>query len=74
MAKRPGSAKPHPPAISTTLWQAGESFIDFGQLPVFGIITLFEDNRQPSNFSPQAARARARRLARNGQSIANVAK
>jgi hypothetical protein len=33
-----------------------ESFIDFGQHPVFGIITFLEDNRRPSNFSPQAAR------------------
>jgi hypothetical protein len=29
-----------------------ESFIDFGQHPVFGIITFLEDNRRPSNFSP----------------------
>jgi hypothetical protein len=41
-----------------------ESFIDFGQHPVFAIINFLEDNRRPSNFSPQAARE-----ARSGRPI-----
>src|ERR1700730_3325926 len=36
-----------------------ESFTDFVQHRVFGRITLFEGNRRPPHFSPQAARARA---------------
>jgi hypothetical protein len=46
-----------------------ESFIDFGQHPVFGIITFLEDNRRPSNFSPQAARK-----ARSGRPILSSCK
>ena len=45
-----------------------ESFIDIGEHPVFGITTLFEDNRRPSNFFPtRSACTRAR--ARSKQSI-----
>jgi hypothetical protein len=50
-----------------------DCFTNFGKHAVFGK-TRFKHNRRPSDFFPQAARARSRGPARNGRSISSVPK